>query len=76
LQEITEQDARAEGIEREVNVETNGNLAAEVGFGFELISLRKTFADLWDSIHTAAGTRWEDDPDVWVLEFELVEDER
>lgn len=31
------------------------------------------FADLWDSIHTKPGTRWEDSPDVWVLEFELVE---
>jgi len=30
------------------------------------------FAELWDSIHPK-GKRWEDNPEVWVLEFELVE---
>lgn len=32
----------------------------------------QAFADLWDSIHTKPGTRWEDAVTVWVLEFELV----
>ena len=35
--------------------------------------LSATFAALWNSIHKKAGTRWEDCPEVWVLEFELVE---
>jgi hypothetical protein len=30
------------------------------------------YAELWDSINTKPGTRWEDNPLVWVLEFELV----
>ena len=29
------------------------------------------FAELWDSIHPK-GKRWIDNPEVWVLEFELV----
>ena len=29
------------------------------------------FAELWDSIHPK-GKRWADNPEVWVLEFELV----
>lgn len=32
----------------------------------------KRFGELWNSIHTKSGTRWQDNPDVWVLEFELV----
>ena len=30
------------------------------------------FAELWDSIHPK-GKRWIDNPEVWVLEFKLVE---
>ncbi len=33
------------------------------------------YAELWDTIHTKPGTRWADNPAVWVLEFELVEEE-
>jgi len=29
------------------------------------------FIGLWDSIHTEKGTRWQDNPEVWVLEFSL-----
>lgn len=28
---------------------------------------------LWKRIHTTPGTRWSDNPEVWVLTFELVE---
>lgn len=31
------------------------------------------FIGLWDSFHTKPGTRWLDNPLVWVLEFEVVE---
>lgn len=33
---------------------------------------RDAFAALWDSINKKKGTRWEDNPDVWVLTFEAV----
>jgi hypothetical protein len=30
----------------------------------------KTFMGTWNIMHTNPGTRWEDNPEVWVLEFE------
>lgn len=30
------------------------------------------FVELWNDINTRDGTRWSDNPDVWVLCFELV----
>jgi uncharacterized protein YhfF len=30
------------------------------------------FTSMWNSFHTQTGTRWEDNPLVWVLAFELV----
>lgn len=41
-----------------------------------MASPREVYAKLWQSIHTKPGTRWEDDPLVWVLCFELVQDAR
>ena len=32
----------------------------------------KPFARLWNDIHTTTGTRWQDNPEVFVLTFELV----
>ncbi len=34
---------------------------------------RAAFAAMWNQIHSKAGTRWEDNPAVWVLHFELVQ---
>lgn len=48
LQEISDADAKAEGVE---------NVAA--------------YRELWDSINKAKGTRWEDNPLVWALTFQL-----
>ena len=30
------------------------------------------FIELWDSINAKKGTRWDDNPEVWVLEFENI----
>jgi hypothetical protein len=49
LQDITEADAKAEGVE---SVEA--------------------YKALWQSINTKKGTRWEDNPEVWVLSFKVV----
>lgn len=52
LQAITEEDAKAEGVE---SVEA--------------------YRDLWESINgKTKGARWADNPDVWVLSFELVKE--
>ncbi|MCA9912624.1 MAG: hypothetical protein KC496_04730 [Anaerolineae bacterium] len=32
----------------------------------------QAYRQLWDSINTKKGTRWDDNPDVWVLEFDLI----
>lgn len=29
------------------------------------------FQELWDKIHTTKGQRWDDDPEVWVIDFFL-----
>lgn len=34
------------------------------------------FTLLWDSIYTKLGTRWQDNPEVWVLEFEVSNDQQ
>jgi len=49
LQNITEEDARAEGV-------------ASVA----------EYRALWDSINDRKGTRWDDNPLVWVISFKLV----
>ena len=51
-----------------LNAITHDDAQAE-GVGRSL----SAFADLWDSIHPK-GKRWEDNPEVWVLEFELAGD--
>jgi len=33
------------------------------------------FRNLWNNTHTAPGTRWADNPLVWVLKFELVKEQ-
>jgi hypothetical protein len=40
--------------------------------GLEYALPIKPFARLWDDIHTTPGTRWQDNPHVFVLTFELI----
>jgi len=84
VQDITEDDAIAEGIVEDDNcivaVENYGNGPVEIGGtryfngitdeGHE--SAGDSFADLWDSIYG----NWDDDPWVWVCEFKVVENGR
>lgn len=61
LQDISEADAIAEG----------GWIYKKCPFHK---APEKSFAHLWDSINTKPGTRWKDNPPVWVYEFERVEE--
>lgn len=61
LQDITEEDAKAEGA---VPVMSNR-------FGS---THRDTFSLLWDSINAKPGTRWDDNPHVWVYEWTRIGD--
>ena len=59
LQDASDADLLYEGIEFEY-------------VGRDQIEVRqRAWRNLWNSIHPK-GNRWEDNPDVWVLEFELV----
>lgn len=69
LQDITPAGILAEGIDNLNSIIARPrpviNLAS-VG------QLRHEFVALWNSINTKKGTRWTDNPEVWVLTFELV----
>ena len=58
LQSISTADAKAEGVDE---------FACAAGDGVAC------FADLWRSINGKPGTRWADNPWVWVVEFKRVE---
>lgn len=61
VQDITEEDARAEGIDFNPNADFYGN-------GF--VSARAAFADLWDSL-APDGSKWADNLWVWRIAFKL-----
>jgi len=64
LQDISARDAINEGVEL-------SGLQDYPAYAFSDNVLRR-FAELWDSINTKPGTRWQDNPEVWVLEFEVI----
>ncbi len=60
LQDITEDDAVAEGVQYFI---TSGKMTRSE------MSMRSAFADLWDSINFKRGYGWDTNPWVWVVEF-------
>lgn len=70
LQDISELDALAEGVdgERLVHGKLNG-----VEGDFVEGSCREGYKALWNSINTKRGYGWEADPWVWVVEFKRIE---
>jgi hypothetical protein len=56
LQSISAREARGEGYD-----ESRSDLRP-----------REWFAELWDRIFTDPGQRWNDDPPVWVIHFEII----
>lgn len=70
LQEITEEDARAEGVERY----QNGMYRDYCGSGDMPVQFARTsFSTLWDSIH--GPDAWEQNPWVWAYTFRRLEGE-
>lgn len=61
VQDITEEDAIAEGMSK------------TLVDGVVFISAKGNFHVLWDSLNIKRGYGWEDNPWVWVIEFERVE---
>lgn len=63
LQDISEADAEAEGVDA-VSLADVPRQAA--------MSRRADFAGLWNSLHTTPGTRWEDNPFIYAVTFDVV----
>jgi len=64
LQDISEADALAEGIE----VGPSG-FHVDGGRHFHAASARESYASLWDSLNAARGFGWDVNPWVWVVQF-------
>ena len=66
LQDISEEDARAEGA--------NFKDGKNVGFEEKMRrSVIERFVDLWNGLNAGRGLGWEVNPWVWVVEFEEIE---
>lgn len=66
LQDISEEDALAEGIRRRAYQDINCDW-----WGDDEASLAGGFGALWDSI-AKPGAKWDDDPWVWAISFQRV----
>lgn len=66
--DISEADAIAEGVK-------SRKIEGQIRYGFDHCyyqgNPRNTFAKLWNNINTAQGTRFVDNPWVWVLKFDV-----
>lgn len=60
LQDITEDEARKEGI-------------PPTGQEWEYNCYRDGFITLWDSLNVKLGYGWDANPWVWVIEFEVID---
>jgi len=65
VQEISEADAKAEGVEQ-----ANDGWHGTNGPGF---NYRSSFEWLWDSLNARRGFAWADNPWVWALAFHVLE---
>lgn len=76
VQEISEEDAKAEGIAYTglVKPGTSTTLRETYGVGDEghAPTARSAFMDLWDEINCPRGFGWESNPFVWVVEFRVI----
>lgn len=71
LHEISEEDAKAEGVKR-----GPCNCADWASCGCPLSSYRLAYSKLWESLNAKRGFGWDRDPFVWVIEFRRSEDRR
>ena len=77
LQEITEEDAKAEGVPlliQKMKVTDTKFVDGKLGvFGkIEEATYRGPFRDLWDKLNEKRGFGWRRDPWVWVLTFKML----
>lgn len=60
LQDISEEDARAEGVDH-------------IPSAPAALNHRTAFAGLWNKVYVKAGLTWQDNPWVWAISFEVLE---
>lgn len=72
LQDMTEADAIAEGITNISSVSNGAGWYKNYLDDSVMCRPVDSYKSLWESINKRLGTRWQDNPDVWVLEFEAV----
>lgn len=72
LQEITLKDARAEGIWLDGDCWHTSVMPARMIWS----DPRSAYQNLWKAINKTRGARWEDNPTVFVIDFELVEEQQ
>lgn len=70
LQDITEEDARGEGVKDPYEYQHPDYYDQPHLRGLEIN--QSAFAGLWDSINAKRGFCWEVNPWVWVIEFERI----
>lgn len=78
LQDITEEDAAAEGVERWKGHQSGAwrNYGRQEFFAEHVsyhMSARESFESLWDGLYAKRGHGWPENPWVWVVEFRRVE---
>lgn len=71
LQDISEEDAKAEATDPYGNQATKYGLPDAHGLHWKGCSYRRGFAVLWDSLN-AKRAPWASNPWVWVVEFVLL----
>jgi hypothetical protein len=65
--EATE-DARGERLQKITEAE-----AIKEGIRPDVVNAITRFVDLWHSLHTKPGTRWEDDPEIVRIAFRRID---
>lgn len=74
LQDVTEEDAKAEGVEQFLGSNYwKGEPHPVKGHPKSRLCARDAFADLWNGINAARDYGWDVNPWVWVVEFRRIE---
>jgi len=72
LQEITEEDAKAEGVRLIIDQDGKPLLKLTGARPIREWTFREHFAELWDSINSKRGFGWDENPLVWVITFRRI----
>jgi hypothetical protein len=72
VQDISEEDAIAEGVQKEFEIDLSQFRNLNTNFG-DISTYKLGFKHLWNSINLERGFGWDSNPWVWVIEFKRIE---